>query len=161
MTETSPSPSATHLPKDELVVDDAIRENAPEANASEAGSETDPTVAHRDFSEWHGKDLVDRDGERIGKLEDVYFDVGTDQPQFATIKEGLIGRHLTFVPLTEVTIGPDNLQVQASKAEVKGAPNLDLEGDELSQADESTLYHYYQLNYTPSDTPSGRRLARR
>jgi hypothetical protein len=105
--------------------------------------------------------LVDRNGERIGRLEDVYFDVGTDQPQFGTVKEGLIGRHLTFVPLTEVTLGPDDLQVSASRAEVKGAPTLELEGDELSQADESTLYHYYQLNYTPSDTPSGRRLARR
>jgi hypothetical protein len=44
---------------------------------------------------------------------------------------------------------------------VKNAPNIELEGDALSQEDESTLYHYYQLNYTPSDTPSGRRLARR
>jgi len=157
MTEPSPSMSASDLPKEELAVD--APESAPEANAAEV--ETDPTVAHRDFSEWHGKDLVDRDGDRIGKLEDVYFDVGTDQPQFATVKEGLIGRHLTFVPLTEVTIGPDALQVRASRAEVKDAPNLELEGDELSQADESTLYHYYQLNYTPSDTPSGRRLARR
>ncbi len=161
MTEASPSPSAPDLPKEELAVDDATSEKAPEANANETEAETDSTVAYRDFSEWHGKDLVDRDGERIGKLEDVYFDVGTDQPQFATVKEGLIGRHLTFVPLTEVTIGPDNLQVSASRAEVKDAPNLDLEGDELSPSDESTLYHYYQLNYTPSDTPSGRRLARR
>jgi PRC-barrel domain len=161
MTEASPSPSAPDLPKEEPAVDDAAPANTPGANATATEAETDPTVAHRDFSEWHGKDLVDRDGERIGKLEDVYFDVGTDQPQFATVKQGLIGRHLTFVPLTEVTIGPDNLQVSASKADVKGAPNLDLEGDELSQSDESTLYHYYQLNYTPSDTPSGRRLARR
>lgn len=148
---------ATDLPKEVLAVD--APENAPDANATEA--ETDPTVAYRDFSEWHGKDLVDRDGQRIGKLEDVYFDVVTDQPQFATVKEGLLGRHLTFVPLTEITIGPNDLQVSASKAQVKDAPNLELQGDELSQADESTLYHYYQLNYTPSDTPSGRRLARR
>ena len=33
--------------------------------------------------------------------------------------------------------------------------------DELSQEDESVLYHHYQLNYTPPDTASGRRLARR
>jgi hypothetical protein len=161
MTEASPTPSTTDLPSEEVAVDHAIRENPPEADAHAEEAETDPTVAYRDFSEWHGKDLVDRNGERIGRLEDVYFDVGTDQPQFATVKEGLIGRHLTFVPLTEVTLGPDDLQISASKTEVRGAPNLELEGDELSQADESTLYHYYQLNYTPSDTPSGRRLARR
>jgi hypothetical protein len=158
MTEASASPSTTHLPEEEVAIDRAIPENAPEASANATETPTDPIV---DFSKWHGKDLVDRDGERIGKLEDVYFDVGTDQPQFATVKEGVIGRHLTFVPLVEVTIGPNNLQVSASRAEVKGAPNLDVEGDELSQSDESTLYHYYELNYTPSDMPSGRRLARR
>ena len=80
-------------------------------------------MAHRDFSEWQGKDLIDRDGERIGKLEDVYFDVSTDQPQFGLVKEGLIGgRHLTFVPLTQVTIGPDFLQAAVSKAQVKTRP---------------------------------------
>lgn len=161
MTETTRSPSAPDLPKEELAVDGVTPENAPEADANPTETDTEPTVAYRDFSEWHGRDLVDRNGERIGKLEDVYFDVETDQPQFATVKQGLIGRHLTFVPLTDVTIGPDNLQVRASKAEVRGAPTLELEGDELSQADESILYHYFQLNYTPSDTPSGRRLARR
>jgi hypothetical protein len=51
------------------------------------------------IAEWHGKMLLDRDGEKIGKLQDVYVDVETDEPQFATVKEGLISRHLTFVPL--------------------------------------------------------------
>ncbi len=50
-------------------------------------------------AEWHGKMLVDRNGEKIGKLQDVYVDVETDEPQFGTVKEGFIGRHLTFVPL--------------------------------------------------------------
>jgi uncharacterized protein YrrD len=116
---------------------------------------------HQDIGEWHGKKLVDRDGEKIGKLEDVYVDVETDEPMFGTVKEGLIGRHLTFVPLAGITIGPDSLQVTVSKAEVKTAPNIELQGDELSREDESTLYHHYQLNYTPPDTERGRRLARR
>ena len=116
---------------------------------------------HQDIGEWHGKDLVDRDGERIGKLEDVYVDVETNEPMFGTVKEGLIGRHLTFVPLAGITIGPDNLQVTVSKDDVKTAPNIELRGDELSTADESTLFHHYQLNYTPPDTERGLRLARR
>jgi len=44
---------------------------------------------------------------------------------------------------------------------VKNAPNIEMEGDQLSQSDESALYHHYQLNYTPPETRSGRRLARR
>ena len=87
---------------------------------------------HQDIGEWHGKELVDRNGERIGKLEDVYVDVETNEPMFGTVKEGLIGRHLTFVPLAGITIGPDSLQVTVSKEEVKSAPNIELRGDELS-----------------------------
>jgi hypothetical protein len=112
-------------------------------------------------AEWHGKMLIDREGERIGKLQDVYVDVENDEPQFATVKEGLIGRHLTFVPLGGITVGPDDLQVPVTKEQVKAAPNIEQHGEELSQADESALYHHYELNYIPPDTESGRRLARR
>jgi sporulation protein YlmC with PRC-barrel domain len=112
-------------------------------------------------AEWHGKMLIDRDGEKIGKLQDVYVDVETDEPQFATVKEGLIGRHLTFVPLGGIKVGPDDLRVPVVKDQVKDAPDIAQHGEELSQADESALYHHYELNYTPPDTESGRRLARR
>jgi len=121
----------------------------------------DQQEAEWNVAEWHGKVLVDHEGERIGKLEDVYVDVETDVPQFATVKEGLIGRHLTFVPLGGIKVGPDELQVAVYKAQVESAPNIELHGEELSQADESSLYHHYQLNYTPLNTESGRRLARR
>jgi uncharacterized protein YrrD len=126
------------------------------------GDEEAKTMAkHHNIAEWHGKDLVDRDGKKIGKLEGVYVDVETDEPMFGTVKEGLFARHLTFVPLRGLTIGPDDLQVAVSKEQVEDAPNIDMHGDELSQAGESALYHHYELNYTPPETESGRRLARR
>jgi hypothetical protein len=53
------------------------------------------------------------------------------------------------------------LQVSVSKEQVKSAPNIEMHGDELTQADESSLYHHHQINYTPPETASGRRLARR
>jgi uncharacterized protein YrrD len=112
-------------------------------------------------AEWHGRTLIDRDGEKIGKLQDVYVDVETDEPQFATVKEGFFDRHLTFVPLGGVQIGPDELQVAVSKDRVRSAPDLEMHGEELSQEDESALYHHFEMNYTPPTTPSGRRLARR
>ena len=112
-------------------------------------------------AEWQGKTLIDRNGEKIGKLQDVYVDVETDEPQFGTVKEGLIDRHLTFVPLGDIQISPDDLQVAVTKEQVRSAPDIEMHGEELSQADESTLYHHFEMNYTPIDTESGRRLARR
>jgi len=128
---------------------------------NEARKMNDQPNAEWNVAEWHGKMLVDSAGEKIGKLQDVYVDVETDEPQFATVKEGLIGRHLTFVPLGGISVGPDELQVAVTKERVASAPNIEQHGEELSQADESALYHHYELNYTPPNTESGRRLARR
>lgn len=122
---------------------------------------TDQDQAKWSAADWHGKMLLDRDGQKIGKLQDVYVDVETDEPQFATVKEGFIGRHLTFVPLGGVQIGPDELQVPITRQQVRSAPDIEMHGEELSQADESTLYHHFEMNYTPPNTDSGRRLARR
>jgi hypothetical protein len=149
--ETNDS-STTEPPSDEPAV-----EPAPDVSPGEPA----PHVLHQDLSAWRGRDLVDRDGKRIGALQDVYFDVETDEPQFGTVKQGWINRHLTFVPLLGVTVGPASLQVTATKEQIKNAPHIDLAGDELSGEEESALYHHYHLNYNPPDTQSGRRLARR
>jgi uncharacterized protein YrrD len=139
----------------------------PELDAAEPGQERElddsdhQQEAKWNVAEWHGRMLIDRDGEKIGKLQDVYVDVETDEPQFATVKEGFIGRHLTFVPLAGIEVGPDTLKAAVSKTQVEDAPNIEQHGEELSQADESRLYHHFELNYTPPDTESGRRLARR
>lgn len=121
----------------------------------------DSDRANWNVAEWHGKMLLDRNGDKIGKLEDVYVDVETDEPQFGTVKEGFVSRHLTFVPLAGLQIGPESLQVSVTKDQVKSAPDIALHGEELSQADESKLYHHFEMNYTPIATESGRRLARR
>ena len=110
--------------------------------------------AEWNVAEWHGKMLVDRDGEKIGKLQDVYVDVENDEPQVATVKEGIIGRHLTFVLRGGIKVGPDELQVAVTREQIKAAPNIEQHGEELCQADESRLYHHYELNYIPPDTES-------
>ena len=112
------------------------------------------------LSDWRGKDVLDRDGEKIGKLEEVYVDTETDAEAFGTIKEGLIGKHLTFVPLQDVTASPDYLQVPVTKSLVKEAPNIGTEA-ELSTFDEEGVYRHYGISYSPPTTPSGRRLGRR
>jgi len=111
-------------------------------------------------TEWRGKNLIDSDGGKIGKLQEVYVDTETDEQLFGTVKEGLVGRHLTFVSLRGATGGPDGLHVNASKKQVKDAPNMEPDG-ELSPEDEEQLFGHYELGYTPPATASGRRLARR
>jgi hypothetical protein len=154
-----PPPEASNLAKVNVVEEEGVP--PAESAAPSEDKEQAPMVMHQNIAEWRGKDLIDSSGEKIGKLQDVYVDVETDEPMFGTVKEGLFARHLTFVPLRGITIGPDNLQIPVSRDQVQDAPNIDMHGDELSQHGESALYHHYQLNYTPPNTESGRRLARR
>jgi hypothetical protein len=141
-------------------------ERAPDAPAGDVPADApagDPAggAPTLNVADWHGRTLVDVNGEKLGKLQDVYVDVETDVPQFATVKEGFLSRHLTFVPLGGISVAPDQLQAAVTKDQVRSAPNIEQHGEELSQEDESALYHHYELNYTPPDSESGRRLARR
>ena len=81
-------------------------------------------------------------------------------PVFGSVKEGLVSKHLTFVPLADATGSPEGLRVSVSKKQVKDAPNIDQDG-ELEPASESELYEHYGLAYVATATASGRRLAKR
>jgi sporulation protein YlmC with PRC-barrel domain len=37
------------------------------------------------IEEWQGQDVVDCDGEKIGKLEDVYFEAGSREAVFGSV----------------------------------------------------------------------------
>jgi len=155
MTTTPDLPTA-----DPTITDESVRQE-PVTDESVTNQPATGHAATWTASDWLGKVIVDRDGERIGKLQDVYVDVETDEPQFGTVKEGFIGRHLTFVPLMGVEVGPDQLRAAVLKEQVRSAPDLDLNGQEMSPADESALYHHFELNYSAVPSASGRRLARR
>ena len=88
------------------------------------GQDDEPEKARWNVSEWHGRTIIDSYGEKIGKLQDVYVDVETDEPQFATVKEGFIDRHLTFV-------GSMNLDFRSSR--VNTELGMLVESRELAQ----------------------------
>jgi hypothetical protein len=109
--------------------------------------------------EWRGHDVIDVDGNKIGELEAIYVDTGTDQPSFATIKIGLPTRHrLVFAPLAGATVGPGYVRIGYAKKQVKGAPTIDTDG-ELPAGDEEAVFTHYDLPYQAATDQ--RRLARR
>ncbi len=113
-----------------------------------------------DIREWRGHDVVDDEGHRIGSLESVYVDTGTDQPSFATVTVGLLKRRrLVFVPLDHATVGPAYLKVHYPKALVKDAPFIDTDG-ELPAGEEEGIFKHYGLVFQPGGGGE-RRLARR
>jgi hypothetical protein len=80
--------------------------------------------------DWRTHDVVDPNGHKIGQLEAVYVDTSTDEPAFASVRIGMLGRHrLTFVPLDRATVTPDNLRVAYAKGQVKDAFSIDTDGE--------------------------------
>ncbi|MBC8090949.1 MAG: PRC-barrel domain-containing protein [Pseudonocardia sp.] len=109
--------------------------------------------------DWRGKKVIDLDDDKIGEMEAVYVDTGTDEPAFLTVRVGFIGRHrLVFVPLTGATVTPDAVRVRFDKKLVTDAPSIDTDG-ELVAADEPAIFAHYEIPYLTG--ASGRRLARR
>jgi uncharacterized protein (TIGR02271 family) len=108
----------------------------------------------QNVTEWRGQELLDNDGEKIGKIEEIYLDTETDQPEWALVKTGLFGGKGTFVPLQQANPTGDGVQVPFEKSHVKDAPNIDPDG-QLSHAEERKLYEHYSLDYGDSQSGSG------
>jgi uncharacterized protein (TIGR02271 family) len=99
-----------------------------------------------------GTTAVDADGDKIGKVSEIYLDDETGRPEWATVHTGLFGTKETFVPLAQADLSGDTLRFPYDKAKVKDAPKIDTDGH-LSPQEEQELYRYYGLGTgTTSET---------
>jgi hypothetical protein len=110
---TSSFPSSASL----IVAGDAELARASPAVRSGAVGKEGSMFEAADIREWRGHDVVDAQGHKIGELEAVYVDTGTDQPSFGTAGVGMPTRHrLVFVPLDQAAVGPEYLRVCYDKS---------------------------------------------
>jgi uncharacterized protein (TIGR02271 family) len=98
------------------------------------------------ITDLRGEEVVDRDGDKIGKLDEIYLDQQTGEPAWALVKTGLFGSASTFVPLSGASREDDALRVNYEKDLVKDAPNMEADG-QLSPEEEARLYRHYGLDY--------------
>ena len=103
---------------------------------------------------WRGAEVLDQDGEKIGKLAEIYIDEQTGRPEWGLVNTGLFGTRSNFVPLAGAQTEHDKVRVAFDKSQVKEAPSID-EGQDLSQEEEAQLYTHYGLNYGESRSGSG------
>jgi PRC-barrel domain protein len=116
------------------------------------------TIPIEDVKAWSGQDVLDPQDEKLGKLEEVFYDTETDTPAFAAIKSGTFGKHLTLVVLAGATAGRDYLRVTIDKQHFKQAPSFDPDS-ELTVENEASAYAHYGLEYAPAGQ-GARRLAK-
>jgi uncharacterized protein (TIGR02271 family) len=107
-----------------------------------------------EISSWRGRVMVASDGEKIGKIDEIYLDEETGHPEWALVNTGLFGMKSNFVPLTGASPEGEEVRVDYTKDQVKEAPGVDPDGD-LSQSEEADLYRHYGLEYSERRSGSG------
>jgi uncharacterized protein (TIGR02271 family) len=99
-----------------------------------------------------GYTAYDTDGNKLGKINEIYFDDETSEPAWVTVNTGLFGTKQSFVPLANATVGHDeNVTVAYSKDQISDAPRVDAD-EHLSVDEENELYRYYGLADRAGDT---------
>ena len=108
------------------------------------------------IEEWEGQDVLDSDGEKIGKLEDIYFEAGSRNAVFGSVKTGMLGRRHFLVPLAGATVSRDHVRVAYHQDQVKNAPQAD-PGATLGSGMEQELARHYGIELTaPTAGEAGR-----
>lgn len=108
------------------------------------------------IEEWQGQNVVDCDGEKIGKLEDVYFEADTRTAVFGCVKTGMLGRRHLLVPLAGASLSRDHVRVAYPHDQVKAGPQAE-SGATLESGTEQALARHYELDLSASSAGAERR----
>lgn len=99
---------------------------------------------------WRGRMVRAADGEKLGKLGELYLDEDTGLPGYAGVRTGLLGRREAIVPLGGITDHDGDLLVPWDAETVRAAPSLDPDAA-LSDAEERALAQHFGVAADPSE----------
>jgi sporulation protein YlmC with PRC-barrel domain len=112
------------------------------------------------IEDWVGQAVVDRDGEKVGKLQDVYFGSGTRDAVAAAVKTGVLGRKLNIVSLTGATVARDHVKIAFTRDQVKRSPQTEA-GADLRPGQRDALREHFDMQLPTGPIESGNARAER
>jgi uncharacterized protein (TIGR02271 family) len=102
-----------------------------------------------------GQSVIAQDGEQIGRIDEIFVDHETREPEWLGIGTGFLRTKRVVVPLAGAEVEDDVIRIPYSSEIVKSSPDVD--DDQIPQEVEAELYSYYGV---PSSTErSDSRLA--
>ena len=96
-----------------------------------------------------GLTAVDSNGQKVGKVSQVYLDDTTGQAAWVTVSTGLFGRRDSFAPLYRSVVRGTDLHLGVPKELIKDAPNVEDDGH-LSDSEVGTLFTHYAGHLDPA-----------
>lgn len=95
------------------------------------------------LDEMRGAPVYDNTGEKIGKVEEIFYDMETHVPEWIGIGTGFFGTKRVLVPVEGANVAEDGLAIAYDKDRVEDSPDID--DEEISQQCEAELRQYYGL----------------
>jgi hypothetical protein len=96
---------------------------------------------------WKGRVVLDRTGDKLGSVLDVFYDAENDEPGWVLLGTAGSGSGTRLVPVAEAVEHGNELRVPYDRAFIEAAPGMDPAG-RLWPQEEAELYAYYGLDYT-------------
>ncbi|HEX5300069.1 MAG TPA: PRC and DUF2382 domain-containing protein [Streptosporangiaceae bacterium] len=96
-------------------------------------------------SQWQdvtGFTAIGADGEKIGKVGQVYLNDATGQPEWVTVSTGLFGTRESFAPLYNAQPSEGEVRLAVTKQQVKDAPNISTD-EHVGSGEIDALYQHY------------------
>jgi sporulation protein YlmC with PRC-barrel domain/uncharacterized membrane protein YqjE len=103
--------------------------------------------------DWEGETVLDRDGEKVGKIEEIFLVEETGRPEWALIKVGRLKGRTTLVPLTRARPSAKGVAVHVGKDVIVEAPEVDADG-EPSEQQVDALYRHYGIEIPATGSQS-------
>jgi hypothetical protein len=109
---------------------------------------------------WVGSRLDEIGGAGVGKIEGVYVDAMTDEPEWLLARIGRFGRH-ALVPARYAAAGAGRVWVPWEREVLRGAPRVE-PGQPLDRKREAELSAHYdleranELSERPASEPTSR-----
>lgn len=102
-----------------------------------------------------GREVVDPHGYKIGKIDALFVHGDSDVPNWARVKMGILGTDSALVPLQDAQEDGENVRLVYEKEYVKSAPEVEPDGDQLSDEQADALHGHYGLERVVGLTAEG------
>ena len=99
--------------------------------------------------------VYDRDGDKIGKVDDLFVDEN-DQPEYIGVKMGFLGTRSTLIPWEIATVDENDRRIEVSvdKAQAKEGPSFD-DDEDITPDYEERVYSHYGLQRAQTNGARG------
>jgi sporulation protein YlmC with PRC-barrel domain/uncharacterized membrane protein YqjE len=92
--------------------------------------------------DWEGQTVIDRAGEKVGTIKEVFYVEDSGRPEWALVKMGRLKGHTTLVPLTRANRVGKGVKIPYDKGKVDDAPAIEGDGDPSEQQVNAVYRHY-------------------